>query len=124
METVYPEGTVTVVAIRDGNASLYFGGGGGIIGGEAHKNVRRAASQAVLLADSYRPSMSRATAFPAPALGEVRIFILTDQGHFTAAALEEALGNNQSDWSPLFHSMHGVIAELREVAGSQSEAGA
>jgi hypothetical protein len=123
METGYPEGTVTVVGIRDGNASLYFSTGGGIIGGEAHDNVRRAAGEAVRLADFHRPSMSRATSYPAPAIGEVRFFILTDEGHFTAAALEEDLGHDHSDWSPLFHAVHEVIAELIKVADSKSDAG-
>ncbi len=39
METGYPRGTATLVALADGTTSLYLSGGGGIIGGGSHEAV-------------------------------------------------------------------------------------
>src|SRR5438477_9066890 len=38
MDTTYPEGSASLVALEDGTASLYFSGGGGVIGGHAHES--------------------------------------------------------------------------------------
>ena len=40
METGYPEGVATLVALGDGTTSLYFGNGGGVIGAGEHDRVR------------------------------------------------------------------------------------
>jgi hypothetical protein len=115
METGFEEGAVTLVALRDRNASLYFSSGGGMIGGAAHGRVRRAAEEVVRAAERHRGAMQATEAFPLPALGRVRFYLLTGEGVLTFEAAEEELGNDRSALSPLFHAAHEVIAGLREV---------
>lgn len=118
METGYPEGTVTLVALLDGNASLYFENGGGIIGGITYEKVRSAAASMTTTAESFIPHCKRTDDFPLPKVSETIFYIKTNEGIFTSSATEEDYGENRHPLSPLFHAGHKVIRELR-VAENQ-----
>src|ERR1700733_7526649 len=45
----------TVVAVSDGSASIYYGSGGGAIGGIGHESVRLAAIKTVKIAGELKP---------------------------------------------------------------------
>src|SRR5215211_1032599 len=47
METGYPGGTATLLALGDGTSSLYLSTGGGVVGGHGHQNVREANAEFV-----------------------------------------------------------------------------
>src|SRR6266480_3929912 len=113
METGYPEGSATLVALADGSASIYLSSGGGTIGGIADEKIRDAAQQVVQIASQFQPEMKLTSIFPVPRRGETIFYVLTDGGVFTASASEEKLGNNRHRFSPLFHARHGVITEFR-----------
>jgi hypothetical protein len=112
METGYPEGSATLVAMADGSASIYLSGGGGMIGGIGHETIRNAAQHFVQLASLFQPQMKGTTDFPLPRKGETNFYILTDAGVFTASAPENELGENRHALSTLFHAGHAVIAEF------------
>jgi hypothetical protein len=113
METGYPEGSATLVAMADGSASIYLSSGGGTIGGIGHETIRNAAQQMVQLASRFQPQMKQVTDFPLPQKGETIFYIVTDAGVFTASAPENELGENRHPLSPLFHAGHAVITEFR-----------
>ena len=115
MEMGFPETTVTLVALADGNASLYFSGRGGVIGGVGHESVRQAASRMSEVADTFVSSCSSTTDFPFPAQGEIVFYILMKQGKVTAKAPENDLGEQKHVMSPLFYAGQNVITELRLV---------
>ncbi|OGV37181.1 MAG: hypothetical protein A2X48_04945 [Lentisphaerae bacterium GWF2_49_21] len=115
METGFPEATVTLVALADGAASLYFSSGGGIIGGGGHETVRKASVQMSQLADKFVSSCSPATEFPFPKQGETVFYILTKKGKVTAKAKENELGEKKHQLSPLFYAGQDVITQLRLV---------
>lgn len=117
MEIGYPEGMATLLSMSDGSASLYFSGGGGVIGGIGHENVRRAATAFVRLANVHRSSMNTTKTFPLPRAGRTIFYALTDSGVFTAEADENALGEEQHTLSHLFYGGQDVITELRLVSG-------
>ena len=112
METGYPEGSATLVALVDGSASLYLSGGGGWIGGIDRKTIREAAREMVQLAVKFQPQMTQAINFPLPQNGESVFYVLTDGGVFTANAPEDELGYDRHLLSPLFHAGHAVITEF------------
>lgn len=112
METGYPEATVTLVALLDGTASLYFENGGGIIGGGDHESVSRAATAMASTADGFIQYCSKTETFPLPKTGDTTFYILTTSGIFTFSAKEEELGENRQSLSPLFHAGHEVIGQL------------
>jgi hypothetical protein len=115
METGYPEATVTLAALSDGNASLYFSSGGGVIGGIEHEAVRKSAIQMSRVADVFVASCVPTTAFPLPKSGETVFYILTKNGKVTATALENDLGEEKHPMSPLFYAGQDVITQLRLI---------
>jgi hypothetical protein len=115
METGYPDAVVTLVALADGTASLYFSNGGGMIGMGQHPGPAEAARSLVSSAVQHRQRLGRTTETPLPRPGHTRFFVLTRQGILTAEAKEEDLGENRHALSPLFYSAHELIAEMRKV---------
>jgi hypothetical protein len=116
METGFPDGTATLVSMSDGSASLYFSGGGGVIGGIGHENVRRVAIAFVRLAGQRQSNMTATTMFPLPQSGRTVFYVLTDSGVFTVEADENDLGEQRHSLSSLFYAGHDVITQLRLVS--------
>jgi len=112
METGYPEAVVTLVALADGSASLYYSNGGGIIGAGGYKGPAVAARSLVAFAAHNLKKLSPATATPLPASGRTRFYVLTARGTFTAEASEDDLGENRHSLSPLFYAAQGLITEI------------
>jgi hypothetical protein len=121
METGYPGGTATLLALGDGTSSLYLSTGGGIIGGHAHQNVREANAEFVELANRYYPRVKPTDSFPLPVEGETIFYVLTDSGVLTEAGSEEELGFGRHPLSPLFHAGHRVITQLRLISEDADE---
>jgi hypothetical protein len=122
METGFPSGSCTLLTMADGNASLYFGTGGGVLGGYAHQAVRRAARNLNEGADHFVAGCLKATSFPLPGTGDVIFYILTGEGAFAAGGLEKDLGEKRHPLSPLFFAGHDVITQLR-LASEQLQKG-
>ncbi len=115
METGYPEAVVTLVAICDGTASLYFSTGGGMIGLGDHEGPGVAARSLVAFADHNLEQLEPAADTSLPRPGYTRFFVLTRRGTLTAEAKEEDLGENRHVLSPLFYSAHELISEMRKI---------
>ncbi len=115
MEMGRPQAVVTLVSLADGTTSLYFSNGGGILGGGEHAPVAQASKAFVSSAEPYLPAMAPAPAFPLPlpAVGEVKFYVLTFEGIFTAEAGEQELGNRQHALSPLFYHGQAVLTQIR-----------
>jgi hypothetical protein len=70
METGYPEASATLFALGDGTTSLYLSTGGGVIGGQAHQNVREANAEFVEAANRQYQHLKPTDSFPLPAGGK------------------------------------------------------
>ncbi|MHC4415713.1 MAG: hypothetical protein ACYS0G_10545 [Planctomycetota bacterium] len=114
METGYPEAVATLVAVADGSASLYFSNGGGIIGGGEHEPVRAACASFIDLAARSGADLPATDEFPLPARGSVRFYVVTTAGVRTAEAVEDDLGHDRHELSPLFHGAQELITAIRE----------
>lgn len=112
METAYPEGIVTLVALSDGTVSLYFSGGGGVIGAGEEEGARKASADFLATAQAALRHGIHASTFPLPSPGYTQFFFLTPGGVRTIQALENDLGEGRHVLSPLFHKGHAVIAEV------------
>src|SRR5262245_2899814 len=86
METSYPEGSATLVALSDRSASIYLSSSGGTIGGIGQETIRKAAQRMVQIALEFRPQMKKTTTFPLPRTGETIFYVLTDDGILFASA--------------------------------------
>ena len=121
MEIGFPKALATLTSFRDGNASLYVGTGGGIIGGIGHEKVRKAAISFVEESEKYLSGMDKTEAFPYPAVGRVRFYVLTFNGVLTAEAGLNELGDSKHKLSPLFYSGQEVLTQLNSVSDSLKE---
>lgn len=115
MEMGISSSVVTLACFADGDAGIYYKTGGGMKGGGAHENVRRAAKQFVALAHKALPRMIKTDAHPLPEAEKVRFYVLTQKGTFTTEAKRQALGGSESDLSALFYSGQDVVAQMRQV---------
>jgi hypothetical protein len=116
MDTSFTDGgSYTVLAVADGNASIYLSSGGGFLGGIGHESVRKAAKAMVSAAKTVQPKMALTTSYPLPKGGHTTFYVLTDAGVFAATASEEALGLKQHELSPLFYAAQEVITQYRLI---------
>jgi hypothetical protein len=113
MDWKIQNGSVTVVAISDGNASVYLSSGGGFIGGFSHESIRKAAQLAVHIASEVQPQLHATTNYPLPPPKEVTFYVLTDSGVLTASAPEEDLKSGRSPLSKLANAAQEVITQYR-----------
>ena len=113
METGYDEAAVTVLAAADGSASMYFSNGGGLIGAGEYEQVREVVFETLSEVQKHEALLSQTDAYPLPAPGRTRFYVVTDQGVLTAEASEDLLGNEKHELSPLFHQVHKLIAYMR-----------
>jgi hypothetical protein len=107
--------TATVVAVCDGNASLYTTGTFGVIGGVGHGEVRRAATTLVREADAFYSEARPTTDRSYPKANRVRFYLLTFDGlRFLDDDLNSVEGG-QHRHSALFGRAQDVLTELRKV---------
>jgi hypothetical protein len=119
MDWPQASGFATVVALGDGNASIYLSGGGGYLGGVSHESIRVAAQKAVEVAGDVQPQMKPTTAYPLPERGQIVFYALTDAGTFTVQVPEAELRNGRSPFAKLGNAMQGVITQYRLLQGQQ-----
>ena len=113
METGYDSTVVTVVAIAEGTASLYFSNGGGMIGLGEHENVRPACFNLVKKSAEYLKEMEKAESYPLPKKGETVFYVVTSDGIYTYRAKEADLGHEKDELSPLFYDGQELITQMR-----------
>ncbi|PKO23036.1 MAG: hypothetical protein CVU38_06310 [Chloroflexi bacterium HGW-Chloroflexi-1] len=94
---------------------------GGVIGGVSHESVQAASKRFVSSAQQFTDKMNAATAYPLPAVGKVRFYLLSPQGVLTSEADEQDLGEERNELSPLFYAGQDVITELRTVSEQRSK---
>ena len=119
METGYPGAVVTLVALADGTASLYFSSGGGVIGAGEHASVRKAVDGILTAAEAHLATFVTTATTPLPEIGRVRFYVRTFTGMLSGEAGEADLGYNRHPLSPVFHAGHCVITAVREASEPQ-----
>jgi hypothetical protein len=115
METGYPNGTATLVCLRDGTTSLYTSSGFGIIGGGGHAAVVHANASLLAVLAAELDRLQRTEDRSLPAVGRTVIRALTHDGPRAYEAAEDDLGNGRDPLSPVFHAAHRVITQLRLI---------
>lgn len=121
MEMVISDSAVTLACFADGDAGLYYQSGGGMVGGGAHENVRKAAKDFLTLAGKAVPRMIKTANHPLPAPGRVRFYVLTPKGILTTETDREALAEESgNELSALFYSGQEVVAQMRQVQAQKT----
>ncbi len=120
MDTVYPAGAATLVAIADGTTSLYVSPGGGTIGAGQHPAVAAATHQLLALAEATLDDMPAARDDHLPPTNSTTIRVLTYAGPYAITAPEKDFGRNRHSLSPLFHAAQEVITQIRLLGDGRS----
>ena len=115
METRYPDGVATLIAVADGTSSLYFSNGGGIIGTGEYKKVHDSSVTLVNIAEKNIDKLLLTKDFPLPKNGNTRFYVVTPSGIYTNEVLEDDLGNERHPLSPVFFQGHELISYIRAV---------
>jgi hypothetical protein len=113
MEMGLPNGTALVFGLNDGSASVYFGSGGGHLGGQGRPHINAAAKRLVGTAKGLVAKLSPTREHPLPAAGRVRFSIFTPAGLRAAEAAESELIAGNSELTPLFVGAHQIITGFR-----------
>jgi hypothetical protein len=103
----------TIVAMRDGTASLYTTRKYGVIGGDSLPAAREAAVMCTRTAGHFLETAKRAEKFPYPQQGEVFFYLLTYDGVYRASAKEAALFDESDPHAVLFAWAQRVLTELQ-----------
>jgi len=109
------EQTATVFSTSAGAASLYTTSTFGILGGEAHETVRKAAMNFVRAADRCFDGSTQTMEFPYPTGDRVRFYFLTFDGVRVIDTDMASIKNRTSKCAELFGLGQAVLTELRLV---------
>ena len=117
MDLGMSNGTATIVAVADGNASIYLSSGGGYIGGgQGHESIRKAGQNMLFVARQAQPSMRATSDFPLPQNGQVTFYVVTDAGVFTAEAPEAELRSLSNPLTNLYAAGQEIITQYRLIS--------
>ena len=120
MEVAFTEGVGTIVSVRDGTASLYTSTGGGILGGYS---AQKEAKQFVVEAEKHLANMKLTKTFPYPVIGQVKFYVLTQEGVYTSEVDEKELVNGGHALSSLFLAGNKVMTGLRMASERAKKTG-
>jgi hypothetical protein len=107
--------TATILSSSEGAASLYTTSTFGIIGGEGHENVRKAAIKFVRAADRLYDEAKPTKEYPYPAANRVRFYLLTFQGVRVLEADLVTIASGKSKYTEYFGLGQDVLTELRLI---------
>jgi hypothetical protein len=113
MEMAYPEGCATLVSVADGTVSVYFSGGGGIIGLGKHDGPRQASEALLAAAPKFLSYCHDTNAFPLPHPGRTCFYLRVGEKFLTAEANTDDLGYNRHPLSPLFFKAQELLTVVR-----------
>jgi hypothetical protein len=108
--------SISIVALKDGNASLYTTSSFGIIGGISHESVRIAAENCVQMAKEYLSEGNYVKEYNYPPKKNVYYYILTFDGVKLIIGSEKDLENGNDKTYKLFDSAQKLLTELRLVS--------
>ena len=103
----------SILALRDGSASLYTTSTFGIIGGGGHESVRAAAQDCVHVAAGFLERSVGVTQYPLPPSTSVNFYLLTYSGVRHCAGDLDAITSGADPTRPLFEAAQDVLTQLR-----------
>jgi hypothetical protein len=124
MEMGLSASVVTLVCLANGEASVYYRTGGGMVGGGGHENVRKVAQSFVEKLQRALPVMQPSPEQPLPGVDQIRFYALTPKGIRFVERSREQLGEffeekttvgPDAELASLFRAGQVVVTEMRLV---------
>jgi hypothetical protein len=116
METGYPVGYATLVALADGTTSLYYSTGGGMLGSGEYTPIAESSRALIAEAEFHLEQIPPTSDFQLPQVGQVRIILLTFTGIHGEAVPEKTLATGEHPLSTLFTRARETMEQLRLLA--------
>jgi hypothetical protein len=113
MDWPIERGTVSVISLSSGDASIYTTGTFGVIGGVGHETVRDAARNFVKVAEKHYDKAPPTKDYSYPNDGRIRFYLTCHDGVRSIDADLATLKNGTDKCSDLFVAGQRVITELR-----------
>lgn len=114
MDLALSNGSATVVSTLNGDASIYFSSGGGILGGVGYDTVRSAAQAFVSAAEDCATNLSPGPPQSLPQPGNVRFFAHSRSGLLHSAEIAETdVQEPDHPLFPCYRAAQEVITRLR-----------
>ena len=113
MDTGLPNGFSTLVVFADGTVSLYFSGGGGILGSGQLETARKAAGILLDAAPGFLEYMRETDDHPLPSRGKTVMYLLHDHHVSKSEFQANDLLHSNSPIRPLYFKALDVIAQIR-----------
>lgn len=113
LETGYPETVASLVAMADGTVSLYFSNGGGMIGLGSHERLQQASRALLETASRFLAYCDPTSKYPLPRKQHSRFYLFSHDAKFSVEAKEADLACDSHPLSPLYHTAHELITEIR-----------
>ena len=107
--------TMSVMASREGDGSIYTTGTFGLLGGSKYDNVRTAAKSLVKVGEKYYSDGTPTQDFPYPQPGHVRFYLICYDGVRMIDADNASLADAKGKYSDLFTEAQKVIAAMRQI---------
>ncbi|MBU0859174.1 MAG: hypothetical protein KJ667_04495 [Alphaproteobacteria bacterium] len=116
MEVTYEDGTITVISMVDGSATLYVSTGGGITGAGEDEHIAGLSSTISSGGGTFFARYGKPVkTFPVPATDNVHFYFLSDAKVLkTDEFTEDELAEDKLPLSPLFQAMHVLISTMQE----------
>ena len=112
-------GTITLVSLSTGDASIYSTGTFGVLGGIGHETVRSAAQRLVKVGEKHHDEATLTKDYPYPKAGRVRFYLVCYDGVRTIDADLDEVRAGKHKCSDLYEQAQRVITELRLITQRQ-----
>ncbi|CAN5236279.1 hypothetical protein BH11PSE11_BH11PSE11_16860 [soil metagenome] len=119
MDQGFDGGSLSLIALQDGNASVYLSSGGGVIGGIAHPTVVAAAKNIVMSVNSMAGKFKHVKTFPLPSANQINFYAISNSGVKSATDSESALIEGTHPLNSVFYKGHYLLSELRKISESR-----
>jgi hypothetical protein len=114
IETSGPRGVSTLAAYANGDASLLYENGSGIIGRPSHVHVVNQAKRLVACAEGLGPLLSRVDGPSRPPAGTSLIYLLTGQSLLSTRPVRPDERGAGSPWSPVMEVADELLSEFAQ----------
>lgn len=116
----FPKGSATLVGLSDGTGSMYFSGGGGVIGGHAHPPAHQAAVVLATTVGAMRAHLKEGSAAPLPGDGHWRFYLVGPAGVRLSEEIDaKAMESTSHPMHAAFAAAHGLITQLRLLSSGK-----
>ena len=115
------EQVATIFSTSTGAASLYTTSTFGVIGGEGHESVRKAATTFVRAADRLFDAATPTIEYPYPASDLVRFYLLTFDGVRVVETDLASIYDRTNAYTEFFELGQAVLTELRRVTENHDD---